>query len=76
MTMIEKVANAIFEEMAKQGIIAINWNTNIAKAAINALREPNEIDPKILQKFGAWFVVTTTFDKPWDAAIDQIIDPE
>lgn len=39
-TMVEQVAAAIFKALAERGIIAINWDTGVALAAIMAMREP------------------------------------
>lgn len=40
--MLNKIATAIFSEMEKHGIIAVNWNTEIARAAVIAMWEPTD----------------------------------
>ena len=44
-----------------------------AKKMIHALREPDEIDPKILMTMNHYKHIS--LNKMWDAALDQIVDP-
>lgn len=49
-----------------------------AKKVIHALREPDEIDPKILMAMDHYTHVSynkISYNKMWDAALDQIVDP-
>lgn len=70
--MLEKVANAICERRNANDwpCNGLDFDTEMAKTAINALREPTQdILKEMAYNSGAGF------NKMWDAALDQIINP-
>lgn len=70
MTMMERITQAI-----NKGIATKTPSNKIAELVIHALREPDEVDVKILMKLHE-FVFKVGPAKAWDVALDQIVDPD
>lgn len=71
--MLDKLAKAI-ELAAKNNTKSSTLFHDMAKSVITALREPDTIDPKILLAMDHY--KHAGYNKMWDAALDQIIDPD
>lgn len=70
MTMMDKISQTI-----NRGFVNRIPSEKIAQLVINALREPDEVDPRILMKLHT-YIFSNGPAKAWDVALDQIIDPD